>query len=76
MASTQWPLRVRSQDVRKLEFHTSPVACSSLPQVQAGKSGTSSSTRRACSSSVLSRCAPPAASARSGITPRRQRWTS
>jgi len=34
MASRQWPLRVRSQDVRGLEFHMSPVACSSRPQVR------------------------------------------
>ena len=58
-----------SQAVRELEFHISPAAASSRPQVCTGNAGRRSTTRRATSPSSLTRVGPPVAAARSGIDP-------
>ena len=72
------PSRARaiSQEVSEFEFHISPVCNSSRPQTGRGTRGTSSSSRRTRSGSVVRRCGLSTASATSGMTPSCQRRIS
>lgn len=60
----------------EFEFHISPPPSSSRPQTGVGTDATRSSTRRAVSTSTLSRRGLSTASAMSGMTPSRQRRIS
>jgi hypothetical protein len=64
-----------SQEMIEFKFHISPAPSSSRPQTCVGTSGTSLSSCRARSGSLLRRCGLSTASATSGMTPSRQRRT-
>jgi hypothetical protein len=70
------PPRASNHAITELEFHMSPVASSSRPHTRVGTSGTRSSTRRARSSSSVSRCGLSTASSASGMRPFGQRRIS
>ncbi len=63
------PLRAITHAITEFEFHISPVSSSSRPHTGVGTRGTTSSTRRACCSSSVSRLGLSTASATSGISP-------
>ena len=72
IASTSIPLLAITHAITAFEFHISPAASSSRPQTGVGTRGTVASTRRALSSSLLSRTGLSTASETSGMWPPRQ----
>jgi hypothetical protein len=74
MASS--PLRSSAHEVTELEFHISPVRNSSLPHTGIGIVRTSASKRWQCVTFDVRRVGLETASARSGIVPSAQQWTS
>jgi hypothetical protein len=70
------PLPAMSQAITEFEFHISPARDSSRPHVSVGTLGTSSSSRRARTASVVRRDGLSTASPMSDIDPPRQRRTS
>jgi hypothetical protein len=72
MESVSTPPLARTQAITEFEFHISPARSSSRPHGGVGTRPTTSSTRRATSSSVLSRLGLSTASATSGMCPPRQ----
>jgi hypothetical protein len=70
------PLLAMSHAITEFEFHISPARDSSRPHVSVGTRGTSSSSRRARTASVVRRDGLSTASPTSGIEPFCQRRTS